>query len=292
MEPLIEPRAVPVAGLASTHVSSVASWGAIIAGTVAAAAVTVILVALAAGLGLASVSPWADRGVSGTTCAVETAIGFIVMQWLSAGIGGYLTGRLRTRWIGTHTHEVFFRDTAHGFVTWALSTLGVATVLSSSLTSLVGSSAHGVATVAGAGMHAAAEGGMSTAQNTQSYGLDKLFHADSSVTGQSGADPRIEASHIVAQAISGDGEVPDADRSYLANLVAAKTGVSADDAKKRVDDFIAAAKAAEAKAKAAADTARKVAAEASLYTALSMLLGAFIASVAAVLGGRGRDEHL
>ena len=77
-----------------------------------------------------------------------TAIGLIVVQWLASGLGGYVTGRLRTKWVGTHTHEVFFRDTAHGFIMWALSTVLVATLLASATASLVGAGAHGAAMVA------------------------------------------------------------------------------------------------------------------------------------------------
>jgi hypothetical protein len=104
-------------------------------------------------------------------------------------------------------------------------------------------------------------------------------------------DSRVEAAHIVANAWS-TGAVPDADRSYLAELVAARTGLSPADAQKRVDDFVTAALDAETKIKANADAARKAAAQAAIYTALSMLVGAFIASVSAALGGRLRDEHL
>jgi hypothetical protein len=104
-------------------------------------------------------------------------------------------------------------------------------------------------------------------------------------------DPRVEVAHIVANSWS-TGAVPDADRSYLAELVATRTGVSAADARTRVDDFVASVLDAETKAKAEADAARKAAAEAAIYTALSMLVGAFIASVSAALGGRLRDEHL
>jgi hypothetical protein len=77
----------------------------------------------------------------------------------------------------------------------------------------------------------------------------------------------------------------------LAELVATRTGLSAGDARKRVDDFVASALDAETKARASADAARKAAARAAIYTALSMLVGAFIASVSAALGGRLRDEH-
>ena len=127
---------------------SAVSWGAIIAGAVVAAAVSLILLALASGLGLASVSPWPNSGASLTTFSVMTAIGLIVVQWVASGFGGYITGRLRTKWTGTHTHEVFFRDTAHGFIMWALSTVLVASLLASATASLVGAGAHGAAMVA------------------------------------------------------------------------------------------------------------------------------------------------
>src|SRR3984957_13730334 len=100
---------------------SAASWPAIFAGAVIAAAATLLLMALGSGLGLASISPWSNHGVSATTFAVTGAIWLILTQWISAALGGYIAGRLRTRWIGTHTHEVFFRDTAHGLITWAVA---------------------------------------------------------------------------------------------------------------------------------------------------------------------------
>jgi VIT1/CCC1 family predicted Fe2+/Mn2+ transporter len=102
---------------------------------------------------------------------------------------------------------------------------------------------------------------------------------------------RMEAVHIAARAAA-SGDVPDDDRSYLASVVAAKTGVAPDEAQKRVDAFIAQVKDTAARAKSAADDARKAAAQAAIYTALAMLIGAFIASISAALGGRLRDEHL
>ena len=97
--------------------------------------------------------------------------------------------------------------------------------------------------------------------------------------------------HIAANTAT-TGEISDEDRSYLVNLVAAKTGVSTNEAQKRVDAFIQSVKDAVAQAKSAADGARKAAATAALYTALALLIGAFIASVSAAIGGRLRDEHL
>src|ERR1700761_2567895 len=139
METVLDPpRATVTVRQADAPARSAASWSAIFAGTVVAIAISVVLFALGSGLGFAAVSPWQSQGVSATTFAVTTAIWFIVVQWLSSAAGGYLAGRLRTRWIGTHAHEVFFRDTAHGFVTWALATVLVAGLVVASVTSTIG----------------------------------------------------------------------------------------------------------------------------------------------------------
>jgi hypothetical protein len=285
---------------------SAVSWGAIIAGAVVAAAVSLILLALASGLGLASVSPWPNSGASLTTFSVMTAIGLIVVQWVASGFGGYVTGRLRTKWTGTHTHEVFFRDTAHGFIMWALSTVLVASLLASAATSLVGAGAHGAAMVAsgaaagGAGAAGSAmsnssgssAGTLSPVGSVSPYNVDTLFRSaqPNANGGASNADARGEATRILARSLT-SGDVAAADRTYLAQLVAARTGVSDTDAQKRVDDTIAQVQADETKARQAADTARKASAATSIFTALSMVIGAFIACLAAALGGQLRDEH-
>lgn len=302
---------------------SAVSWAAIIAGAVVAAAVSLILLALASGLGLASVSPWPNSGVSLTTFSVTTAIGLIVVQWLASGLGGYVTGRLRTKWVGTHTHEVFFRDTAHGFIMWALSTVLVATLLASATASLIGAGAHGAAMVAtgAAGGGGAAAGSAMTdsgAANSGAGGRSSTGGANSSVTAgtlsptgsisaynidtlfrpappnansaNSSADARAETTRILARSLT-SGDVPAADRAYLAQLVAARTGISDTDAQKRVDDTIAQVQADETKARQAADAVRKASAAASIFTALSMVIGAFIACAAAALGGQLRDLH-
>ena len=102
-----------------TAISGIA-WPAILGGAFAAAALALILLALGSGFGLASVSPWPNSGAAATTFTIMAAIWLIIVQWVSAALGGYLTGRLRTKWVGVHTHEVFFRDTANGFLAWAV----------------------------------------------------------------------------------------------------------------------------------------------------------------------------
>jgi hypothetical protein len=116
------------AGVSTAPTGSAVSWSAIAAGTIGAIALTLTLLALGSAFGLAAVSPWPGIGAKPTTFTVTAGIWLIVTQWLSAALGGYLAGRLRTRWQGLHTDEIFFRDTAHGFVTWATATVLIAIV--------------------------------------------------------------------------------------------------------------------------------------------------------------------
>jgi hypothetical protein len=254
---------------------SAASWPSIIAGAFVAAASTLILVALGSGIGFASISPWPDRGASVTTFAVTTAIWLIVTQWVSAALGGYLAGRLRTRWMGTHPHEVFFRDTAHGLITWAVATI------------LVAGAGATAAMIAASG---SAAGAMSNS-SISPYEVDRLFRSSNFGGPALLADARMETAHIAANAFA-NGSISVADRAYLTEQVSARTGAAQADAQARVDNFVVAVTEAQAKLKAQADSARKAAAEASIYLALSLLMGAFIASVSAALGGRIRDEHI
>jgi len=282
-----------------------ASWPAIIAGAFVAVAVTLILISLGSGIGFASISPWQNRGVSATSFAITTAIWLIVTQWISAALGGYISGRLRTRWIGTHSHEIFFRDTAHGLITWAVASVAVFAVAAMSTASGLGAGAHAAVEATSAAGQAASL----TAGNA--YSVDKLFRSTSASTSPSGtspsastssggtasasagtgsSDPRLEAMHIVANAGT-TGGVSEVDRSYLVDQVSARTGLTQQQAQARVDEFIASLQQGQEKLKAEADGARKAAAQASIYLALSLLVGAFIASVSAALGGRLRDEH-
>ncbi|TPN57953.1 hypothetical protein FJ981_08350 [Mesorhizobium sp. B1-1-4] len=276
------------------------SWGPIIAGAFAASTLTFILMLLGSGLGLSMVSPWSGSSASITSFAVSTAVWLIVVQWLSSGLGGYLAGRLRTKWVGVHTDEVYFRDTAHGFLAWALATLLVLGVLGSALSAAVGSGVQAVSSVAagaaqGASAGASANAGGASTDNAISYLVDSLFRpADAArlaaANPQNDAAAAAQASRILV-ASAAAGEVSPEDKTYLSQLVAARTGLSEADAKTRVDTLLAKAQDAKAKAQQAADTARKASATFALLGALSLVIGAFIASAAAALGGRQRDDE-
>ena len=120
------------------------SWAAIAAGAVGAAALTLVLIAFGAGLGLSVVSPWSDSGVSASTFKTGTGIYLVIVAVMSSAVGGYLAARLRTKWAAVYNHEVFVRDTAHGFLAWAFATLLSATALSSATAYLANGAAAAV----------------------------------------------------------------------------------------------------------------------------------------------------
>src|SRR6478735_11186390 len=115
------------------------SWAAVTAGAVVSCALTLVLLAFGVGLGLSVVSPWSGAGVSATTFKIGTGLYFIVIAMLSSSIGGYIAGRLRSRWVSVHSDEVYFRDTAHGFVSWAFASVLGAILLTTPAANLVGS---------------------------------------------------------------------------------------------------------------------------------------------------------
>jgi hypothetical protein len=262
---------------------SAISWAAIFAGAFAALALTVVLTSLGTGLGLTTVSAWPNSGASATAFTIGAGIGLIVVQWLSAAFGGFVAGRLRTKWTGVHTHEVFFRDTAHGFLSWALATIIGTALLATATSSIVGGGVRAASMVAGGA-------GQAATSVVSSYSVDRLFRSDHVDATASNQEVAAQATRILANSVR-NGEVPSADRTYLAQLVAAKTGIPQEDAQKRVDDAIVSTKEAETKARQAADAARKAAATFGIFTALSMMIGAFVACVSAALGGNIRDEY-
>ena len=262
-----------------------------IAGGVAAAAATLVLMLVGAGLGLTMVSPFSNEGISLETATASTAIWLIVVQWLSALLGGYIAGRLRTKWVNLHTDEVFFRDTAHGFLVWALATLLVAGLLSSTISAMIGTGVQAASNVASGAAMGGAAAAASDDDTMTGYFVDTLLRpADPAQPVEGGDQASAEVSRILlASALSGTMEADD--RAYLEQLVAARTGLTPADAKARVDAVLTRADEAAQQAKQAAETARKAGATFALVGALSLIIGAFIASAAAALGGRLRDDN-
>jgi hypothetical protein len=290
--------------------------------------VTFVLVALGAALGLMSIAPWERPGEAAAAIGTGAAIWIVVTQWLSSAFGGYLTGRLRTKWAVTGTDEVFFRDTAHGFLAWALATVSVFV-----FAALISAGAANVAATVGAG---AAQGAAqaATGDETAAYFADSLFRPGSSgnapsadtasvsateapvstgaakpvaptpdattaeavttkpapatsmtestvePTSMSNNDAREEGVRLLVRSMVTD--LSESDRNYLVQLVAHQSGLPQAEARARVDQVTA-------DMKEAAEAARKAAVALSFITALSLAIGAFVASAAGALGGHQRD---
>ena len=274
------------------------SWGAAIAGAFVASAFSLALVALGAGIGLVSVSPWSTNNPSVTTFGVLAAAWFIAVQLFSSGVGGYIAGRLRTRWARVDTDEVYFRDTAHGLLVWAIGAVMSAALLASAASSAVSGAAHVAGAVAqatgsAAGDESSARGeAPSLLGGATGYFADMLFRSDHPGQGDH-ASAQTEAKPILARALA-SGELPSSDKTYLTQVVANRTGLSGPDAEKRVTDVFGQAKGAmdqaANRAREAADAARKTGVYVSLWAFISLLVGAFSASYMATVGGRTRDE--
>jgi hypothetical protein len=250
---------------------SAVSWGAIIAGTAVAAAVSLLLFALATGLDLASISAWPRRGVSAASVSTLAAVTLIVTQWISAALGGYITGRLRTSWVGTHTHEVFFRDTAHGFITWCVATVllasGVIPAAAPSVNSALRPSAS-----AGIVGSAPAPRANAVASSVASEPARIIVVAPGEMLAprETLAEPQPAEGRLLLPVTPASVQQPRA-----VALPAQALPVQALPAETLPADV------ADARA----------AATGSVLTALAMLIGAFIACVSAALGGRLRDLH-
>ena len=260
------------------------SWGAIFGGAAVATAVTIMLLALGSGLGLASVSPISGGNPSAVTFTALAAVWLIIVQWVSSFFGGYLAGRLRPGWAGVHRDEVMFRDTASGFVAWAVASIFVVGVVVSGTSSLLGGAGRAAASSATGGL---AQSAGTAPRDPSGYLLDILFRPSQPSSQANSTDAKAEAARILAVSVTSG--VSKADHDYLAQLVAARTGLSPGDAGTRVDQVIAKEKQAADRAKQAANAARKAASSFAIYTFFSMLIGAFIACVAAAIGGRQRD---
>ncbi len=295
----------------NTGGASGVSWGAIFAGAAAAAALSLILLILGVGLGFSTVSPWAASGASAGTLGLSSIVWIAFTQIAAAGLGGYLAGRLRVKWASVHTDEVYFRDTAHGFLAWAVASLVTAAFLGSAVSAVVGSGVQAGATAAsgiagGAVMaagHAADAGsknqsGDSAANNPLNYYVDSLFRADQIDPAQ--GDPahgdgaaRAQAVTIFAHDLKA-GSLSADDKQYLGKVVAQRTGLNQADAEQRVDTLYAQANQAitdaQNAAKQAADKARKAAAYSALWLFVTLLIGAFFASFLATFGGKRRDH--
>lgn len=189
-------------------------------------------------------------------------------------MGGYLAGRLRTKWASIHTDEVYFRDTAHGFLAWSTALVVTAAFLASAASTMIGSPASDTRTKSIQVSDASLD--------SNAYFVDGLFRSDASKPEMANGPSRTEAGIIFANGLR-LGELPATDKSYLDQLVSAQTGLDQPQADKRVSDIFASAQQH-------AEAARKAVAHTLLWTFVALLIGAFCGSFSATIGGRQRDH--
>jgi hypothetical protein len=252
--------------------SSGVSWPAVIGGAFAGASLSLILISLGTGLGLSAVSPWSNLSSSASKIGAGAIVWLIVTQILASAIGGYLAGRLRTKWTSVHTDEVYFRDTAHGFLVWAVAMVITAAFLASA-----------AAAFAGSAQRRPPNGGeaQESALDPNAYFVDTLLR--SNVAAPEKSDPnRAEVGRILAHDLT-EGAMPAEDKTYLSQLVSARTGASPAEAEKRVSTVYS-------DAQEAAEKTRKALAHLSLWMFVALLSGAFSASFAGTIGGKQRDR--
>jgi hypothetical protein len=247
------------------------SWSAVIGGALVMSAAWLLMLALGAGFELSTISPWARAGASAAAVGTTALVWLIVAHAVASSLGGYLTGRLRTRWQTIHKDEVHFRDTANGFLAWAVSVVVAAALLTAAASVLAGSGSTS------SGTEAAERG---EASLVSAYWVDQLFRNDRGAPVDEVT--RAEASRILEHDLLTKGDTQ-SDTAYLTQMVAAKTGLNAADASSQVSRAIT-------QARQTADDARKAGARILLWTFLALLIGAFCASFSATAGGRQRDK--
>lgn len=268
------------------------SWGAIIAGAVCGAALSLLLFAFGSAIGLTAVSPWPHMGLSPVVLAVIAALWVAVVQVVGFGAAGYVAGRVRNSWRSVTPHEQRFRDGMHGFIAWALALLMGSAFAVSAAGGLLRGGAQAAAPIATASMAARQT---PAAVTPGDYAVDYLLRPVPGATATPATnvnigDLRPALVRIFADNLSA-GSLPPRERAYLASLVSMQTGLAQADAEKRVDEAFAEARSAEAKARLAADKARKATALAAFLMAATLAVGCAAACAAAGVGGRHRDEQ-
>ncbi len=255
------------------------SWAAVVAGALAALALTLVLLWFGTGMGFSVVSPWSESGVSASTFKIGTGLYLVVVAMISSAIGGHLAGRLRTPWYGIHTNETYFRDTAQGFLAWALASVVGALLLGSAAATIIGSTAGGVSL--------GATTGAAQSSGPMSGYVDQLLRASPTATTAPAGDAneaRAELTRLFTSSFSTQPDLKPADRTYVAQLVSRRTSLTQAEAEQRVNDVVT-------QAKSDLNKARKAAAQLAFWMAASLLVGAFAASIAAAEAGGFRDRN-
>jgi hypothetical protein len=276
---IVPPRLAPTAD--TPPPVAYVDWPPIFAGALVAVAISSIMTTFGAAIGLSATSPLSGTSINGTAWIVATAIWVLWIAVSSFVAGGYLAGRMRRRVHDATEHESDVRDGVHGLVVWAIGALLLGYLAASSITGLTKSVAGAAATGAAATIAGAA--------NPIDDTVNRVMRSGPSAKPENDNNFRQDVTGILTTSAA-NGSINDEDKAYLSAQIAAHTGLSPQDASKRVDDAMAAVNSAKEKAKQAAETARKVGVMVAFLTAASLAVGAAAAWWAATTGGKHRDE--
>ena len=285
---LAEDRPVLAAG-DSDH--SYIDWPAIIAGTVLATAISFVLMTFGSAIGLTLTSAYEGRGMTLFWFAIAAALWMLWVQISSFMAGGYLTGRMRRRNYDATEYESDIRDGSHGLIMWAVCVLLGALIAFSGVSAVVATATGAASTVVAGAAAGAAGNADEMLGEGDSLLVDRLLRTTNASAQPSTADNRSEVGRILAGALD-DEELVDSDRQYLASVVAARSGLSQEEAQARVDETWAQAQEARAVAEEAAETARRIGLIAAFLTAASLFASAIGAYFGATLGGNHRDRQV
>ena len=280
-------------------------WGPVVAGAFAAAAISFLLLTFGTAVGLSVTSPWPHRGVSLSLAAWAVLWWTLVVQIGAFAAGGYLAGRMRSRWGESATDEGQFRDAAHGFLVWALAVLIGAMVLALTAGAAVKAGTQSAAVVAAGAASSAAGRATDLAVAPIDYAVDLLLRpapratagqtpptvTPLPATGSRGEDAatRAEIARVFAASIRNEA-FSERDQAYLTQVVMTRTGLPEAEARERVNSAVNEARDLELKAREQVDRARKATVIAGFITAAALLIGCVMACFAAGIGGRHRDE--
>jgi ABC-type glycerol-3-phosphate transport system permease component len=265
--------------------ASYVDWPAIIAGILLASAISLVFISFGSAVGL-NFLDFDGEGASPIWVGIAAASWFLWVQISSFMAGGYLTGRLRRRHFDASEHESDVRDGAHGLLVWA----GAAVLGTIIAVGGIGAAANAVGNVAATATNAASNAADVTV-DPNAYFIDTLFRANQPAAGGDTTAARDEAGRIFAQAALGDGTIAADDKTYLANVVAANTGLTPEEASARVDQVAANVETARQQAIEAARIARNTGIIAAFLIAASLLISAIGAYWAAQKGGNHRDSE-
>ena len=280
----------PIAARTDTPGASFVEWGAVFAGAVLAAALSFVLLTFGTAIGLSAASPWPNSGLSAGVIASLAVFWAIAQQIGSLMAGGYVAGRMRSRWLEPG-HEAEFRDGLHGGLVWAVAVL---------LSAFLVFATAGLIARTGADVAGKAAASVASTGDPMDLVLDTMLRPTSAAAAPPAAgapattprtrpanasdDVRPEISRLLARAVA-SGSISTENRAYLAQLVAQRSGISQQEAEKRVDEAVNAARAA-------ADKARRAAVLTGFVTAAGLILSFAAAWWAAMKGGQHRDTSI